>query len=155
VPALFRVAGGSWNPIVRASGPFLAQVALARDAGVDFISFIARTAGTSGAPIDWEPLDAACRAILAVNRRRSSSRGGERCPGVVARRPIPLRMVYEGGRAGNHASVSDRVYRRDAADHLEKLCRHLVEAFPERLAGVHPCGQNTGSGSTRPPGNLP
>ena len=28
--------------------------------------------------------------------------------------------------------------------HLEKISRHLSETFPDRFAGIHPCGQNTG-----------
>jgi hypothetical protein len=54
-------------------------------------------------------------------------------------------MVYDLDKVrADHASVSDRAYRADAAAHLERLCRHLCEAFPRHFAGIHPCGQNTG-----------
>jgi hypothetical protein len=53
-------------------------------------------------------------------------------------------MVYEDKHVAPHACVSDRTYRTDVCAHLEKLGRHLLETFPDRFAGMHPCGQNTG-----------
>ncbi len=53
-------------------------------------------------------------------------------------------MVYDGDKVANHSCVSDRAYRADVCAHLEKLCRHLLETFPDNFAGIHPCGQNTG-----------
>ena len=53
-------------------------------------------------------------------------------------------MVYDGDQVVNHSCVSDRAYRADVCAHLEKISRHLLETFPDRFAGIHPCGQNTG-----------
>ncbi len=53
-------------------------------------------------------------------------------------------MVYDGDQVVNHSCVSDRGYRADVCAHLEKISRHLSETFPDRFAGIHPCGQNTG-----------
>jgi hypothetical protein len=53
-------------------------------------------------------------------------------------------MVYDGDKVANHSCVSDRAYRADVCTHLEKISRHLLKTFPDRFAGIHPCGQNTG-----------
>ena len=145
-PALYSVANDAWRPIGGPPGPFLEQVAYARDAGVRFISFSAPECWMPpDLPEDWEMLDLLCRSIIEAHPRALLlPRVGSDAPSWWLDRHPEARMAYEGGRRGNHASVSDREYRADAAAHLEKLCRHLTEAFPEHFAGIHPCGQNTG-----------
>ena len=53
-------------------------------------------------------------------------------------------MIYDGNKIVNHSCISDRAYRAAVCSHLEKISRHLLETFPDRFAGIHPCGQNTG-----------
>ena len=40
--------------------------------------------------------------------------------------------------------VASPEYRRDAAQRLAALVSHLEDKFGDRVAGYHPCGQNTG-----------
>lgn len=145
-PALYSVAGGVWSPIGGPPGSFLSQVALARDAGVDLISFSAPNCWTPPEnPVDWTPLDRLCRQIIAVHPRvLLVPRVGADAPGWWLERHPEARMVYEGDKAAPHSCVSSRAYRADVCAHLEKISRHLLEAFPDRFAGIHPCGQNTG-----------
>ena len=144
--ALYSVAGGTWNYIGGPPGSFLSQVALARDAGVDLVSFSAPNCWTPPeTPIDWAPLDNLCRQIIAVNPNvLLVPRVGADAPDWWLARNPGARMVYDGDRAVNHSCVSDRAYRAEACAHMEKIARHLLETFPERFAGIHPCGQNTG-----------
>lgn len=146
-PALYQVANGTWISIGGPPGPFLSQVALARDAGVNLVSFSAPECWSPPErPVDWSPLDRLCRRIIAVNPNvLLVPRVGADAPGWWLERHPPSRMVYDLDKVrADHASVSDRAYRAEAAAHLERLCRHLCEAFPRHFAGIHPCGQNTG-----------
>lgn len=158
-PAVYHVFGGVWSPVGGPSGPFLRQVALARDAGVSFVSFGAPNCWTAPEePPDFRALDDLCESIIAVNPDvLLVPRVSANAPSWWLERHPEARMVYENGAAGGHASVSDRRYRADAAAHLERLCRHLTERFPDHFAGIHPCGQNTGEwfyeGSWKPPLN--
>ena len=70
-PALYQVANGSWNNIGGPPGPFLRQVALARDAGVNLVSFAAPECWSPpDKPVDWSPVDSLCRRIIAVNPKK-------------------------------------------------------------------------------------
>jgi hypothetical protein len=144
--AFYNVVGETWNYAGGPPGTFLSQVALARDAGVHLVSFSAPNAWTPPEqPVDWSGLDTLCRQIIAVNPKvLLVPRIGADAPGWWLDRHPAARMVYDGGKAVNHACVSDRAYRADVCAHLEKVSRHLLEAFPDRFAGIHPCGQNTG-----------
>ena len=144
--ALYSVVGGTWNYIGGPPGSFLSQVALARDAGVNLVSFSAPNCWTPPEkPIDWAPLDDLCRQIIAVNPKvLLVPRVGADAPDWWLQRNPEARMVYDGDKVVNHSCVSDRAYRADVCAHLEKISRHLLETFPDRFAGIHPCGQNTG-----------
>ncbi|MBN2507697.1 MAG: hypothetical protein JXQ71_13495 [Verrucomicrobia bacterium] len=146
-PALYQIANGTWNHIGGPPGPFLSQVALARDAGVNLVSFSAPNCWSPPeSPADWSPIDSLCRRIIFVNPEvLLVPRVGVDAPGWWLERHPQSRMVYDLDKVrADHASVSDRTCRADAAAHLERLCRHLCEAFPRHFAGIHPCGQNTG-----------
>lgn len=145
-PQLYTVLGGVYSYIGGPPGPFLQQVALARDAGVNLVSFSAPNCWTEPEkPQDWQALDNLCRQIIAVNPKvLLVPRVGADAPGWWLDRHPDSRMVYDGDQVLKHSCVSDREYRADVCAHLEKLCRHLTEAFPDHFAGIHPCGQNTG-----------
>jgi hypothetical protein len=145
-PALYRVAHGSWQYVGGPPGPFLSQVALARDAGVRLISFEAPVCWSApDEPQDWSALDSLCRRIMAVHPGvLLVPRFAANAPGWWLQQHPQARMVYDGSSNGTVVCVSDRTYRADVCAHLEKLSRHLLAAFPDHFAGLHPCGQNTG-----------
>lgn len=144
--AVYNVLGGVYSFAGGPPGAFLSQVALARDAGVNLVSYSAPMCWTDPAqPLDWRPLDNLCRQIIAVNPNvLLVPRVGADAPGWWLQQHPKSRMVYDGDQEMMHSCVSDREYRADLCAHLEKLCQHLTEAFPKNFAGVHPCGQNTG-----------
>ncbi|MCY3024526.1 MAG: beta-galactosidase, partial [Planctomycetota bacterium] len=144
--ALYSVVGGTWNFVGGPPGGFLGQVSLARDAGVNLVSYSAPNCWTPPEkPVDWTPLDTLCRQIIAVNPKvLLVPRVEADAPAWWLQQHPGARMVYDGDKIANHSCVSDRAYRADVCAHLEKLCRHLLDTFPDHFAGIHPCGQNTG-----------
>jgi beta-galactosidase len=144
--SVYDVTNGFWNNIGGPPGSFLSQIALARDAGVNLVSFGAPACwGPPEEPQDWRPLDSLCQQIIGVNPRvLLVPRVGADAPAWWLERHPDAMMVFDDSMRGDHASVSDRTYRADACTHLEALCRHLTETFPDNFAGVHPCGQHTG-----------
>ena len=142
----FNLATGKWRFLGGMPGPFLPQVALARDAGVRLVSFDAPMLwGPPEEVTDWRALDARCRRIIEVNPGALLvPRVSADAPGWWLERHSDARMVYADGVDVKYASVSDRRYRRDACEYLGRVARHLCEAFPEHFAGIHPSGQNTG-----------
>ena len=145
-PSVYRVDGGAYSCIGGPQGTFLSQVACARDAGVNLVSFAAPTCwAPPEQKQDWSPVDALCRRIIAVNPDvLLVPRFDANAPGWWLAQHPEARMVYDGQTPVPVSCVSDRAYRADMCAHLEKLARHLCEAFPDRFAGLHPCGQNTG-----------
>jgi hypothetical protein len=146
LPCVYRVDGGVHSRIGGPLGSFYNQVALARDAGVNLVSFAAPTCwAPPEQKQDWSPVDALCRRIIAVNPNvLLVPRFSANVPGWWLERHPEARMVYDVKAPCPMACVSDRAYRDDMCAHLEKLSRHLCEAFPDHFAGLHPCGQNTG-----------
>lgn len=147
MPAVYTASNGVFTLI---GGPrnsvFLEQLALARDAGVRLITFPASACWTPpDRPQDWMPLDEMCRQVIAVHTNALLiPRIDANAPSWWLRLHPEARMIYDGTNTGTRASISDRTYRRDVCAHLEKITRHLCEAFPSHFAGIHPCGQNTG-----------
>lgn len=146
LPCLYRVDGGVHTRIGGPQGSFYSQIALARDAGVNLVSFAAPTCwAPPEKPQDWAPLDALCRRIIAINPNvLLVPRVSANAPDWWLKAHPEARMVYDGQTPYPVACVSDRAYRAAMCAHLERLARHLCEAFPDRFAGLHPCGQNTG-----------
>ena len=146
LPCVYRVDGGVHSRLGGPQGSFYSQIALARDAGVNLVSFAAPTCWAPPEQAqDWSPVDALCRRIIAVNPNvLLVPRFSANAPHWWLERHPEARMVYDGKTAYPVACVSDRAYRADMSAHLEKLSRHLCEAFPDHFAGLHPCGQNTG-----------
>jgi len=145
-PQVYSIIGGTYSFVGGPPGPFLSQVAHARDAGVNLVSFSAPICWTEPEkPQSWAALDNLCRQIMAVNPRvLLVPRVGADAPAWWLQAHPDSRMVYDGDKENFHSCVSDRQYRADLCVQLEKLCRHLTEEFPDNFAGVHPCGQNTG-----------
>jgi len=146
LPCVYRVDSGVHSRIGGPQGSFYSQIALARDAGVNLVSFAAPTCWAPPEQAqDWSPVDALCRRIIAVNPNvLLVPRFSANAPHWWIERHPEARMVYDGATPAPVACVSDRAYRADICAHLEKLARHLCEAFPDHFAGLHPCGQNTG-----------
>jgi hypothetical protein len=145
-PAVYQVANGAWTSIGGPPGPFLSQVALARDAGVNLVSFSAPECWRPPEKADdWSPIDSLCRQIIATNPKvLLVPRVSADAPDWWLQRHPKALMAYDLDLPGRKSCVSDRAYRADAAAHLEKLCRHFCQTFPNHFAGIHPCGQNTG-----------
>ncbi len=144
-PTVYHVRN-SWTPIGGYPGPFWTELDMARDAGVKFITFnVANCWAPPGEEPDWWPVDSVCRRILDAHPDAwLIPRVSLDAPTWWKNQHPEALMVYTDGRVGPKVSVSHRQYRADAAAHLERVCRHLTETFPDHIAGIHPCGQNTG-----------
>ncbi|MDH7569182.1 MAG: beta-galactosidase [Armatimonadota bacterium] len=127
-------------------GHLEAQVRMAAGAGADFVSFpIAMPWPRPGEAVDWKPVDAACRQVLQANPRALLiPRMWVDPPAWWCEAHPDEVMCWEDGSRGHRAVVASPRYRREAAARLADLVAHLEEAFPENIAGYHPCGQNTG-----------
>ncbi len=153
-------AGGVINPIVYASAdagrvsytrigaPPTAldkEVVMARDAGVRFIS-VAMPAcwDPPGMSEDWSPVDTLMTDILRMHPQALVVPRVElSAPGWWMKLHPESVMTFEDGTKGACPSVSSQAYRDDVSAQLEKLCRHLCQAFPDNFAGIHPAGQST------------
>jgi beta-galactosidase len=133
---------------VRLGGPpdcFAAQIKLAANAGVNFVSFPVGTPWPKpGAAVDWSVVDEACETVLAANP------GALLLPRIGMDPPAWWRqahpdavMQWEDGHR-DKAVVASPAYRRDAAERLAALVAHLEDKYGDHVAGYHPCGQNTG-----------
>jgi len=145
VPALYCVEGGVWSVVGSPPGPFERQVALARNAGIRFISTSMPTCWfPPEEPENWEAIDIVMRRIIDVHPNALIvPRVSANAPPWWLERHPEARMMFEDGKPGRLSTVSSRPYRRDVSTHIEKLCRHLCEAFPNHFAGIHPAGQNS------------
>ena len=147
IPCVYHVdvENHLWVPIGRPPDPFLQEVAIARDAGVNFISFYAPNCWSPPErQPDWRLLDIICQEIINVNPDALLiPRVSMDAPQWWIERHPDALMVYEDGKVGPKVSVSHRQYRTDAAAHIERLCQHLCEQFPNNFAGIHIAGQNT------------
>jgi beta-galactosidase len=141
----FYRPGASFVYLGGPPGPYETQIKLAADVGVDFVSFPIDTPWPEpGAAADWSAVDAACEQVLRANPRALLlPRMGlyppkwwtDRYPGDV--------MSWEDGTRKFAVPASPR-YREAGAERLRALIEHLEQKFGDRVAGYHPCGQNTG-----------
>ncbi|MDR2754940.1 MAG: beta-galactosidase [Planctomycetaceae bacterium] len=127
---------------------FQRQIKLAGDAGARFVSFSTALPWTpSGEKIDWHTVDNSCRRILAANPDAL----------LIPRIPMdppdwwvnanPTEVITWKGTPHEPrkvAAVSSIKYRKEAAERLDALIRHLEENFGTNMGGYHPVGQNTG-----------
>ena len=137
------------KPYVHLGGPpdgFAAQIRLAAQAGVNFVTFpIGLPWPAPGEKEDWQGVDIACKTVLAANPKAL----------LIPRIPMDSPewwcavhadevMQWENGSHERYAVPASPVYRRDASQRLEALIRHLEQEFGDHIAGYHPAGQNTG-----------
>ena len=138
------------NPYVLLGGPpgvFETQIRLAAEAGVQFVSFPVELPWPQpGEQVRWSSVDSACRDVLDANPKALLlPRIGMDAPLWWQRAHREETMVWDKtGPEQARAVVASPVYRREAAERLAALVRHLEEKFGDRVAGYHPCGQNTG-----------
>ena len=144
-PALYCVEGGVWNHIAGPPGPFPRQVVLARDAGIRLISTSMPTCWyPPEEPQTWDGIDMVMRQIIELHPQALIvPRVSANAPSWWLEQHPETRMMFEDGKPGRLSTVSSRLYRREMSAHIEKLCRHLCEAFPDHFAGIHPAGQNS------------
>ena len=142
----FYRPGQSYTYLGGPPGLFGAQVKLAADVGVDFVSFpLGLPWPAPGQDVDWAGVDANCLRVLEANPRALLiPRLWMGPPGWWFDAHPEDRMVWEDGPRQNGFVVASPAYRRDAGERLVALVEHLEARFPENMAGYHPCGQNTG-----------
>jgi len=128
-------------------GVFPEQIKLAAAAGVDFVSFpLGLQWPKPGRPADWSGVDAACRTVLDANPKALllPRIGMGAPPWWREAHPDDVMVWDKGPQEHTDVVVASPEYRRDAAERLSALVAHLEEKFGDRVAGYHPCGQNTG-----------
>ncbi len=133
-------------------GDTLADTArLAAAAGVNIVTFSANSYGTStgwvepGKEPDYEGLDRYCRKLVEANPNvLLLPRVSAEAPAWLLKMDPSMRMKFDRGFTLEFASVSARPYREQACAYIERLTRHLREAFPRNFAGLHISGQNSG-----------
>ena len=136
------------KPFVRIGGPpdpFVAQIKLAAQAGVNFVTFpVGLPWPAPGEPVNWEGVDTACQTVL------NASPQALLIPRVPMNPPDWWRaahpdevMQWEDGHRAMAVPASP-LYRKEAAERLTAFIQHVEEKFGDHVAGYHPDGQNTG-----------
>jgi beta-galactosidase len=128
-------------------GVFEEQIRLAAAAEVDFVSFpVGLPWPRPGRAVDWAGVDASCKAVLDSNPKALlvPRIGMDPPPWWREAHPDDVMVWDKGPQEHTPAVVASPEYRRDAAARLSALVAHLEEKFGDRMAGYHPCGQNTG-----------
>ena len=126
---------------------FEAQIKMAAAAGARFITFpINLPWPKPGAPTDWHAVDLACQRVCAYDPRvLLLPRIGMDAPAWWLDAHPDCEMRWDRPMTKHrYAVVYAPEYRREAVQNLSALIAHLEEKFGARIAGYHPCGQNTG-----------
>ncbi|OJW16387.1 MAG: hypothetical protein BGO49_18745 [Planctomycetales bacterium 71-10] len=141
----FYRPGSSFVYLGGPPGPYETEIQLAADVGVDFVSFPIDTPWPEpDKPADWSAVDSACEQVLRVNPRALLlPRMGLYPPSWWTDRYPDDVMKWEDGERKFAVPASPR-YLRDGSERLRALIEHLEAKFGDRIAGYHPCGQNTG-----------
>ncbi|MDR0869918.1 MAG: hypothetical protein LBN39_03915 [Planctomycetaceae bacterium] len=127
---------------------FKSQIELAGKAGAPFVSFsIGLPWAEPGKENNFDSVDEACKRVLAANPDALLIPRIPTDPPTWWVEANPDDVITWRGtphEARKVAAVSSLKYRKEAAERLDVLVRHLEETFPKNIAGYHPCGQNTG-----------
>jgi hypothetical protein len=127
---------------------FAAQIKMAVAAGARFVTFpINLPWPKPGAAPDWRAVDEACQRVCDIDPRALLlPRIGMDAPAWWLDEHPDCAMVWDKlpAKAHRYAVVYAPEYRREATQNLAALIAHLEEKFGARIAGYHPCGQNTG-----------
>lgn len=138
------------QPFVVLGGPddcFASQIRLAADAGVDLVSFpVPMPWPEPGKEVDWHAADAACQNVLAANPHALLlPRIGCAAPRWWREAHPDHMMAWDReAEERDRPTVASPLYRADVSARLAALVEHLEAKFGDRMAGYHPCGQNTG-----------
>lgn len=126
---------------------FAPQIRMAAAAGARFITFpIDLPWPRPGAAPDWHAVDLACQRVCDSDPRvLLLPRIAMDAPAWwLAAHPDDA-MVWDRPMPNHrYAVVYAPDYRREAVQNLAALVAHLEGKFGARIAGYHPCGQNTG-----------
>ena len=126
---------------------FASQIKLSAAVGVPFVSFpLGMPWPRPGEDVDWNAIDAACQDVLDANPEALLLPRLGLDPPLWWRESHPDDvMVWDVG-APPHGGVvvGSPDYLHDAAERLTALIEHVEGRFGQRVAGYHPCGQNTG-----------
>ncbi len=138
--------GEPYIPLGGPPGLFELQIKMAADASVDFVSFSAPMPWPApGEQTDWTATDSACEQVLRANPKALLlPRFGVDPPDWWRKAHPNEVMTWDDGSKQVYAVVASPAYRRDAAARVAALVEHLERKFGDRMAGYHPCGQNTG-----------
>jgi len=125
---------------------FAPQVRLAGEAGAPFVSFpMPLPWPQPGEAPNFAAADNAAEVVLAANPDALLiPRIGMAAPSWWLDAHPDEIMTWDRGEHPKCETVAGPNYRREAAAHLKALVEHLEAKFPERMAGYHPSGQNTG-----------
>lgn len=141
----FHRPGKSFERIGGPPDPFIAQIKLAADAGVNFVTFpINLPWPKPGEEANWDGVDARCQSVLDANPRALLIPRVPMNPPPWWReaRPDEVMQWEDGHRA--LAVPASPIYRHGAAERLTAFIEHVEAKFGDHVAGYHPDGQNTG-----------
>ncbi len=145
--ALYR-PGQHYTLLGAPDNGFAAQIRMAVAAGARFITFpINLPWPKPGEAPDWRAVDEGCQRVCDVDTGALLlPRIGMDAPAWWLDAHPDCAMVWDKlpAKAHRYAVVYTPEYRDEATRNLAALVAHLEEKFGARLAGYHPCGQNTG-----------
>lgn len=144
--ALYR-PGSSFALLGGPAGCFDSQIRLAGAVGVNLVSFpVSLPWPKPGQEVDFRASERQCETVLRANPNALLlPRIGVDAPGWWCTAHPEEKMCWDRGpQKREYATVASDAYRREAAARLAVLVEHLEAKFGDRMAGYHPCGQNTG-----------
>ncbi len=125
---------------------FESQVRLAAKAGVDFVSTsIPLVWPEPGEKENWLTVDTVIDAAIDANPKvMVIPRISVYAPDWWNKAHPDELMKWESGAHPQLASPASTLYVKEASVRLARLVSHLESKYPNRIAGYHPVGQNTG-----------
>ena len=143
----FYRPGGKYVFLGGPPGVFESQIRMAAEAGADFVSFpVDLPWPKPGQKADWSVADDACQMVLGANPKALLLPRIGMDPPAWWRQSHPEDVMAwdKGPQQQVGIVVTSPDYLRDASERLAALVEHLEARFGDRVAGYHPCGQNTG-----------